>query len=180
MAKYIVGRQSQNRNKIIRYCLVIGIYLILVSVFQTSVLSRIKPFGAVPDLIIASVVCISMYCGCYAGGVIGICAGFLLDALASTGYSLLPLVYFLVGYLFGYYSKVLAVRGYFVYLVGMGFALVVRFFTTLVLTLLSVQEFRFLVFLLSVALPEMLATLIFSLLIYFPVWGICIWLKKRD
>ena len=180
MAKYIVGRKTRNRNKIIRYCLFIGLYLLLAVVIQTSLLSRIKPFGGVPDIILPSIVCISMYCGCYAGAVTGICAGFVTDALGATGYSLLPLIYFLVGYLFGYYVKVLNVKGYLPYLVGALIGIGVRMITTLILTLLSASEFRLSVFMTSTALPEMLATAIFSLAVYFPASAVCKALIKRD
>ena len=180
MAKYIVGRQSQNRNKSYRYCAVIGIYLFLMTIVQTSLLSRIKPFGGVPDLILISVMGISLYCGCYAGAVTGICAGFLSDALGSMGISILPLVFLLVGYLFGYYARLFGGQGFLTYLIGVGISLVVRFATTLILTFFSVEQFRFSVFLLKTALPELLGTAIFSLVLFFPILGICKWLKRRD
>lgn len=178
MAKYIVGRQSQNRNKIIRYTAVIGIYLFLLAIFQTSVLSVRKPFGGVPDLMMGTVLCISLYCGCHAGAITGIAAGFLIDAFGSVGLSLLPLVYFLVAYFFGYYTKVLGMSGYVTYLIGVLISLPVRLVTTLILSIAAAEGFRFSTFLLSTALPELLGTVIFSLILYFPAMWISKWLKR--
>lgn len=179
MAKYILGRQAQNRSKIIWYCTVIGMTLFLVAILQTSVLGRLKPFGVTPDLMITVVLTFTFFCGCHTGAITGIAAGFLIDAFGSTGFSLLPFVYFMLGYLIGYYVKVLNAQGYLSYLICFAISLAVRFVTTLAYTLLSVNEFRFSAFMLSVALPELLGTLIFGILIFFPIWGISLWLKKR-
>ncbi len=180
MAKYILGRQAQNRSKMIRYSIVIGMTLFFAAILQTSVISRIKPFGVSSDIMISVVLCFCWFCGCHTGAIVGICAGFLTDALSSVGISILPLVYLLLGYLVGYYAKVLNMKGYLSYLIFLGISLVVRFLTTLILTVLSVSGFHFPTFLITLALPEMLGTALFGLVIYFPIWGICAWLKRRD
>lgn len=179
MAKYILGRQAQNRSMIIRYCTVIGLTVFLIAILQTSVLARIKPFGATPDLMISAVAALSVLCGCYTGAITGIAAGFLTDALGSTGFSVLPLVYFLLGYLVGYYTKAINARGFLSYLVCLAISLAVRFLTTLVSTVLAFQELHFPTFLLSVALPEMLGTLLFGIILFFPIFGIVHRLKKK-
>ena len=179
MAKYILGKQSQNRNTIIRYTAVIGFYLFLLAIVQTSVLAVKKPFGGVPDLLLSTVLCISLYCGCYAGAVTGIAAGFLTDAIGTVGLSILPLVYFLVAYFFGYYTKVLGVRGYLTYLIGVGISLPVRLIATLIQSVVATDGLRGGVFMTATALPELLGTLLFSLILYFPAKWISQWLKKR-
>ena len=171
--KYILGRQAKNRSMIIRYCTVIGLLLFVMVILQTSVFARSKPFGATPDLMLCTVLIVSFFLGCHAGGITGIVAGFLTDALGSVGFSLLPLVYFLVGYLIGYYIKVLNARRYLFYLITLGIALIVRLITTLSYTLLSTQSFHFPSFMLSVALPEMLGTALFGAALYFPIYAIC-------
>lgn len=177
--KYILGRQAQNRSMIIRYCTVIGLTLVLAVILQTSVLSRSKPFGATPDLMLCTVLAFSFFLGCHAGGITGIVAGYLTDALGSVGFSLLPLIYFLLGYFIGHYVKVLNARRYVFYLVTLGIALVVRFLTTLIYTLLSLSSFHFPSFLLSVALPELLGTALFGAALYFPIYAICRRLTRR-
>lgn len=179
MARYILGRQAQNRSKIILYCSVIGAVLLLCAILQTSVLGRIKPFGVTPDLMITAVLTVTFFCGYHTGSITAIAAGFLIDALGSVGFSILPLVYFLFAYLIGYYVKVLGAGGYLSYLICFGIALLVRFLTTLAYTLLSRGELKFGEFLLHLALPELLGTLIFGIFVFFPVWGISVWLKKK-
>ena len=180
MARYILGRQAKNRSMILRYCTAIGLLLFFFAVFQTSVLARLKPFGVSPDLMITVVVTVAIYLGCHPGAITGIAAGFLTDALSGVGVSLLPLVYFLLGYLVGYYSKVLSMPKYFYFLICLGISLVVRGLTSLAYTVLSAGAFRFSTFLLKLALPEMLGTFVFGIVIFFPVMGISLWLKAKD
>ena len=177
--KYILGRQAKNRSMIIRYCAVIGITLFLNVILQTSVLSRSKPFGVTPDLMICTVLIFSFFLGCHAGGITGIVAGFLTDAFGSVGFSLLPLIYFLVGYFIGHYIKVLNARRYLFYLPALGITLIVRLFTTLIYTLLSASDFHFPSFMLKLALPELLGTALFGAVLYFPIYAICRWLTRR-
>ncbi|MBQ9759775.1 MAG: rod shape-determining protein MreD [Clostridia bacterium] len=179
MAKYILGRQAQTRSEIIRYCVIIGTTLFLLAIIQTSVMGRIKPFGVTPDLIITAVLTVTLICGYHAGSITGIAAGFIIDALASTGISLLPLIYFIMAYLIGYYVKVLNAHGYLSYLICFAIALGVRFLTTFAYTLLTYREIDFSSFLLSLALPELLGTLLFGALIFFPLLGICVRLQGK-
>lgn len=180
MAKYILGRQAKNRSIIIRYCTVIGITLFLIAILQTSVLSRIKPFGATPDLMIATVTAISVLCGCHTGAITGIAAGFLIDALGSTGFSILPLIYFLIGYLIGYYTKVISAQGFLSYLVCLVISVIVRILTSLLYTFLVFRQFHVPTFLLKVALPEAIGTLVFGIALFFPVFLVVRWLRKKE
>lgn len=176
--KYILGRQAQNRSKIIRYCTVIGITLFLFAIIQTSVLSRVKPFGVTPDIMLSTVLVFSVYCGCYTGAITGITAGFLTDALGSVGFSILPIVYFLIGYIAGYVSKLLNLRNSVSYLVCLAVSLPLRGITSCIYSLLSVAEFHFPTFLLELALPEMLGTAIFGILVFLPIRPIAGWLRR--
>lgn len=180
MARYILGRQAQNRSKMIRYTVVIGLLLFFMTIIQTSVIARVKTFGVSCDMMISVVLGFSYFFGCYTGAIVGIAAGFLTDAFGSVGLSVLPLVYLLIGYITGYYVKALNARGYLSYLICLGIVLPIRFLITLIMTLISVNGFHFPTFLLTLALPEMLGTAIFGLALYFPIWGICAWLKRRD
>lgn len=180
MARYILGRQAKNRSMIIRYCTVIGLTLFFLSIIQTSVLARAKPFGATPDLMISVVVTFAVYLGCHPGAITGIAAGFLVDALTGVGFSILPLVYFLLGYIIGYYAKVQSFPKYLYDLICLAISLIVRGITSLAYTALSAGSFHFPTFLVKLALPEMLGTFIFGIVIFFPIMGISLWLKKKD
>lgn len=180
MAKYILGRQAKNRSLIIRYCSVIGLTVFFIAILQTSVFSRIKPFGATPDLMIATVTAISVLCGYHTGAITGIVAGFLIDALGSTGFSILPLVYFLLGYLVGYYTKIISAQGFLSYLVCLVISLVVRALTSLLCTYLVYRQFSVPTFLLKVALPEAIGTMVFGIVLFFPIFLLVKWLKKKE
>ena len=180
MAKYILGRQAKNRSLVIRYCTVIGITIFIVAILQTSILSRIKPFGATPDLMIATVTAIAVLCGCHTGAITGIVAGFVIDALGSTGFSILPLVYFLLAYLIGYYTKIISAHGFLSYLVCLVISVAVRALTSLLYTYLTFRQFHIPTFLLKVAMPEAIGTLVFGIVLFFPIFFIVKWLNQKQ
>ena len=85
----------------LRKALLYGAACLLLGVVQTTVLAPHAPLGVTPDLMLAFVVAIGFWDGERIGGVTGIAAGFLIDALGSTGLSLMPLCYLLIGYVSG-------------------------------------------------------------------------------
>ena len=170
MSKYILGHRAQTRADALRYTVWTGCVLILVAVLQVSVLARMRPFGAVPDLMLCTVLCCSYFGGRYMGGIVGIAGGFLIGAMGSISWlCLFPLCFFFLGYLTGYYVKVLNQSGYLSYLVYLGVALLLRVILTTVDT--YVQFFRVdvgqLIF--HTLLPEVIGTAALGCVIYFPM-----------
>ncbi len=163
------GLRGDSKGAQVRYCVVIGIFLLFAVVLQTSLFPRMRLFGTVPDLMLCTVLCISYFCGRYTGGIVGIAAGFLTDALGSTGISLLPFCYFLLGYLVGHYARVVNPKRFTNYIFFLIAALVYRAAVTVVSASLSYAFLNLPQLLLHAVLPELLYTAVVGCILYAPV-----------
>ena len=179
MSKFILGHRAQTRSRSIRYTVLVSLLLILVAVLQVTLFSRYRLLGAVPDLSLCAVLCLSYFCGRYVGAVSGIGAGFLIEAIGSQGVTLLPVCYLLIGYLIGHYAKTAGRGGYLSYLPYLGVALVVRMALTVLYACINYQTIHLLEILLQSVLPELLVTAIAGCILYFPMRLFCTWLEKK-
>ncbi|MBQ9806034.1 MAG: rod shape-determining protein MreD [Clostridia bacterium] len=177
--KYILGRHAQTRKQSVRYVVVISLLLLLLSVIQLSFFGRFRIFGAIPDLMIAAVLCIGFFTGPYTGAVSGIGAGFLIDALGTSGISVLPLCYLLAGYLTGYYARKESQKGLVQYLIFLAVTLVYRAVITVLYAWIVLGSSNFAALLLGAVLPELFGTALAGLALYFPMRLLCGWLEKK-
>lgn len=175
----IVGYDSQTRTRLIAYTVCISLLLLLLGVLQVTVCARISVFGATPDLMLCAVLGVSFFLGRYAGAITGIGAGFLIEAMGSTGISLLPLVYLLLGYLGGHYARVIVPKRYTAYLVYLLPALLLRAGITLTYICLSYESFSVIQILLRTLLPEAADTAICGAILYFPIKLLCVRLMRK-
>lgn len=142
----------------------ISVLLLIFVLLQTTVFSRFRPFGAVPDLMLSLVIAVSMSEGEKWGTGTALAGAFLLEALGSTGPTLLPVLYVAAGCFCPlitdlYLTDSVPVR--ILYTVGFGLG---RSLFTLLYLALHVPEFPFPFLLTSVLLPEYAATLALALL----------------
>ncbi len=142
----------------------IAVLLLIFVLLQTTIFSRFRPFGAVPDLMLSLVIAVSMSEGERWGAGTALAAAFLLEALGSTGPTLLPILYVAAGCLCPlitdlYLTDSVPVR--ILYTVSFGVA---RSLFTLLYLFVHVPEFPFSFLFTSVLLPEYAATLTLSLL----------------
>lgn len=179
MPRRILGYQAQTRSRIIAYTLTFGLMLLIIASFQVSVLGRFPPFGAVPDLMIVTVLCVAYFCGRYAGAITGIAAGFIIEAIGSQGISLLPVVYMIGAYVAGHYARTVKPKRYTVYLFFLACALFVRAGVTVIYASFTYETVHLLKILLYSVLPEMGGTAIAGLILFFPVGLICRLLERK-
>lgn len=69
----------------------------LFAILQASFLSHLPILGATVEITLALILLFSWRQNPVVGGIYGMIGGFLLDALASTGLSVLPLLFFAMG-----------------------------------------------------------------------------------
>ena len=169
----IRGYGALTRSKMILNTVTVGILLIVCSALQVSFFGRFRFFGAVPDLMICTVLCVSYKRGKYAGAITGICAGVLIEAIGSQGISLLPLVYMLLGYVAGHYSRAVHASGFAVYLLFLACGLLLRAIVTVGYACLTYETINIPQILLCAVLPEMGGTAIAGCVLYAPVGWIC-------
>ncbi len=179
MSKYILGRRAQSRSEVLRYSILLAVTLILVATLQVSLFSRFRLLGAVPDLMICTVLCFAYFDGLHTGAIAGIAGGFLIEAIGSTGVILLPLFYLLLGYLTGHYARTVVPRSYLPYLVYLGLTLILRMGLTLFYACISYRSIDLPLLLIRTLLPELLVTAIAGCVIYFPMRWICGLMNKR-
>ena len=176
--KYILGHRAQTRYRSIRYVVAVSLAIILLTVVQVSVCARFRLLGAVADLMICFVLCMGYFTGPYTGAVCGIAAGFLIEAMGSTGITLLPLCYLFAGYLVGYYVRT-SQKNFLQYLIYLAVILLYRAFITVLYASLHYNNLRLPTVLLYAVLPELLATALGGLILYFPMKLFCGWLEKK-
>ena len=178
--KYITGYRAQTRTMALRYTVSVSILLLVIAVLQSSVFGKLRIFGAVPDLMICTVLIIAFFFGQYAGAITGIGAGWLIEAIGGgTGILILPVIYLLCGYLTGYLAKSASARRYPVYLIYLGIVLLLRAGTTVTYACLSYQYIDLPKILLQTVLPELIATAICGSLLYAPLKVFCAALEKK-
>ena len=175
----MMGSQSQTRAKLIAYTVCVSLLLLLLAVLQVTVFAKISVFGATPDLMLCAVLGVSFFLGRYAGAITGIGAGFLIEAMGSTGISLLPLFYLLLGYLAGHYARVIVPKRLTAYLIYLLPALLLRAGITLTYICLSYESFNVIRILLSTLLPEAAETALFGAILYFPIRLLCERLMRK-
>lgn len=169
-------------HTILRKTLIWGVTLFLFAILQTSLVARIAeaiPHGAVPDLLLAAVVAIAIFDGERTGAVAGIAAGFFAGALGGTGLNLLPVCYMLCAYTCGIWSTMSLSANFpswCVYMLASGAA---RAAVTLVGIALTYTGYALIPAAAEVLLPEFIATLLLSPLVYFPVRRIALLFNRR-
>ena len=103
-----VSRSSTSAGGISRMrrrCFIYGLTLLALSLIQTTALHLFPIMGTIPDLCLLFVLGTAMFDGAENGGAVGIAAGFLENALGGVGISMLPLIFFIIGYGTGLLAK---------------------------------------------------------------------------
>ena len=163
----------RTRREIAKYVLSVCALLLGAATVQLCVLDKLRILGAIPDLMLVTVLLLAFFWGRFTGAIVGIVAGVFIEALGGSGISLLPVVYFLCGYLVGHYARAVIPRKFSVYLMLLLGALVVRGATTLTYASLTYDQFSLPRVLLGLVLPELLATALWGCLLYLPVRRFC-------
>lgn len=145
-----------------------GIWLFFLAVIQTSIFSVFRPFGAVPDLVLASVIAIAIYDRERTGVIAGIVGGYIADALGGSGLSLSPLVYMLCATLFALLAYSVLRRDFLSWLIGVACSLIISGIASIICAYSSVSAAHFTA---SHIFSELLIPQFFSsLLIGIPVY----------
>lgn len=146
-------------------------FIILVAMLQTTFFSRFRPFGAVPDIMLALVAGIAQSEGEKWGGACGLAGAFAVQALGGMPGTteLLPLLYMPVGYVIGilsgyYFSNSVPVRA--MYIAGCG---AVRAVITAVIAMRTLDT-TIANILSGTVVPEFFSTALVAPAVYFLVY----------
>lgn len=144
--------------------LVCGALLVFFSLLQTTLFTRFRPFGAVPDLILPLVVAVAMVFREKWGAVFGVIAAFVIESLGGSTFTILPILYMLTGYIVGicaiyYFRDSASVRVLYTIVTSL-----FRMIFTLITLAATVGDINLITIFSSVLIPEFFANLVFALL----------------
>ncbi len=141
---------------------VCALLIAVFSLIQTTLFTRFRPFGAVPDLILPLVIAIAMTERERWGAVVGLIAAFVIESLGGSRLTLLPLLYMPSGYVCGlltiyYFRDSAAVRALYT-----GVSSLARALFTLITLVMTVADISLVTAIVGVVLPELAANLLFA------------------
>ena len=169
----IVSFESKARSRLIVFGISLAVLILTGAVLQTSVFGKLTYIGAVPDIMLCIVLCISYFNGRHNGAITGLAAGALVETMASSGIVLLPLFYMLFGYMAGHYARAVQPKRFVPYLFYLMFALLLRAALTVLYACLTYQSIHLVQIFLYAVLPEMLTTAVAGICLYFPLMLFC-------
>jgi len=88
-------------KKVFSYFIILLI-LICIFMFQIYVIDSRELFGVKPNIILISVIVMSLWYGLYAGSIYGFCIGMITDILFGNSFGIFTLSYTVVGSVIGY------------------------------------------------------------------------------
>ena len=154
------------KRMILRRVLIYGAAAFILGVIQCSFLSRLKPFGATPDVILGSLCAICMLDNKKTAAVYAIGAGYFIDAIGATSLSFGALFYLLCAFLASALAQKLIPR-FFSYALALLPLLVCRAVYTYLCLWLSARALPPVGLSLGIILPEALSTFVLCLPVFF-------------
>lgn len=160
---------------------IIQLIIILVCfLLQTAVFRYLDLAGIVPNLLLIPTVSFGMMRGRKEGMLIGFISGLLIDLFYGSIVGPYAMLYMYLGYINGFFHRVYFMEDILLPMLMVGANdFVFSIFVYIVSYLLRGRlDFGF--YLLHVILPEMIYTMVMTLIIYKPLVKINLWLKSKE
>ncbi len=143
---------------------VCALLIVFFALLQTTMFTRFRPFGVVPDLMLPLVIAIAMTEHERWGAICGIIAAFVIESLGGESLTLLPLLYMPCGYLCGiltvhYFRDALPVRALYTVVSS-----VLRGVFTCIIALSTLGGLSIVTLFSKAVIPEFFANVIFAAL----------------
>lgn len=145
-----------------------GLLGILLVILQTTLIPRISIFDASPDIIIGAIAFLGIYRDEKVASIFGLSMGLCIDALTTTGISLLPLFYCILGFVCGQVGKASKNNTRFAaFLVTIPALSLSKVFVTFIYALIDYQaKLDYMRYLTHTALPEFVSTLVICIPVF--------------
>ena len=141
------------------------------AIIQTCFFFNFRPFGFAPDLCLALAAVAGIKFGAKCGGIVGLLAGFFLDAFSANGISLAIPFYLMLGVIMGLLTAEgsnVSLSPFLLFLIGVGVGATVSGIAATASICMSYASFNIADVIFKTVLPEIVSTLVFSLIIYPP------------
>ena len=158
-------RPESSRQLFLRRAIVFSPVIFLLAVAECSFFAQLSFLPAVPDLMLGTVVAVAMLDSQKSAAVCGIGAGFVVDALGASGFSLSPVFYMLCGALSAMLAKKM-LSSFLSFTVQLAIFSAVKTLFTLANLLYISTKISFYSVLWGILLPELLCTFVICLPIY--------------
>lgn len=155
-----------SRVMITRKILVYGVIFFLLAIIQCSFFTRLSFIPATPDLVLGTLVAISLFDSRESTAVSAVASGFIIDAIGSGGLSFSPLIFLATACLCGELTKKFLPR-FITFAVSLIPAAALSAVLSALLVRITSEGVSFAALLRSAVLPEVVCTVIFSLPVYF-------------
>ncbi len=156
--------------------------LILISFFallQTTLFTRFRPFGAVPDLMLSLVVAVAMIAREKWGAVCGLLAAFVIESLGGATVTILSILYMPTGYIVGLLSVYYFRDGPAVRAMYTGVTAAARCLFTLVILFMSTSNVSIPSAFVHAVFPEFFSTVLFAFLPHLAVKYVFRWTEGK-
>lgn len=163
-----------------RKIIALSLTLYVCFLLQTTIFQTLKLAGISPNILLIFVVSFSIMSGKTEGLILGFFTGLFFDVLYGGYLGVFALIYMSIGYLNGYFTQLF-------YTDDIMLPLSLILFNDFILNLgiyvvyfLLRNRLDFLFYLRYTILPEMIYTIIVTLLLYKPLLGIHLWIKSYE
>lgn len=162
-------------RKFIVFLMVIIGYLLQSTLFQALSLG-----GVSPNILIIIVACFGFMRGKKEGMLIGFFAGIILDVLFGNLLGFYALVYMLIGYLNGFFSSIFYPEDIKLPMILISSSELLYCFITYFFLFLLKGKFHFGYYFLHIILPEIVYTILITIVIYKAILFVNEWLVMRE
>ena len=149
---------------------VCGALIVVFAMLQITVFSKLRPLGAIPDLMLPLVIAIGISEGERWGGVAGLAAAFLIDCLGSAGITLLPLLYVPCGFAAGVLGTYYVRDSFIIRAIFTASSGILRAVVTIIYVHLSYEAVNVPLMFGRIVVPEYFSTLLFAFIPHIAIW----------
>lgn len=156
------------------------IIILICFLFQTSVFRFLDLAGIVPNLLLIPTVSFGMMRGRKEGMLVGFCSGILMDIFYGPIIGPYALLYMYLGYINGFFHRVYYMEDILLPMLMVGANDLVYNLLVYIFSYLLRNRLEFGFYFIHVILPELIYTMIMTLVIYKPLVKINLWLKRKE
>ena len=165
----LFARLSVSREIVIR-AVIAAVLLVFFALMQTTLFTRLPPFGAVPDLMLCFCVALAVTEGEHFGAIAALFSGLVITALGSVSFDPAPVLYLICAYTAGVLCRYMLKQNVLIRAILTLGAGVLRGLATLAAIAVAAPTYTFAAAWRQAIWPEFLSTLVCAPLVHLIVW----------